>query len=97
VTLCMIPAACTSVPGETTASRLQQREVRDRLIAMARAADPQCRNPQISGTEIMDVHRDGRSSEELWTIEQCGRRLRYVVSFPVKPAGPHHFSVREDR
>jgi hypothetical protein len=92
-----MPVACVHVPGETTASRLQQREVRDRLMTMARTVDPQCRNPQITGTEILDVHRDGRSAEELWTVDQCGRRLRYVVTFPVKPSAPHHFSVREDR
>ena len=97
VALGLFAAACSTVPGETTASRRQQGEVRDRLIGMARAGNPQCRDPKVTGTEILDVHSDGRSSQELWTLDRCGTRLRYVVSFPVKPGPASQFSVREER
>lgn len=93
----LILGACTSIPGETTISSRQQREVRDRLLAMARSSDASCRDPRVSNTEVLDVHSDGRSAEELWTVEQCGRRLRYVVSFPVKPGRVSSFSAREER
>ena len=89
-------AACANVPGETTTSRRQGQEVNDRLLAMARKADPKCTNAKVTGTEILDVHSDGRSSQELWTVDQCGRRLRYLVSFPVKPGPPTQFFVREE-
>src|SRR5688572_3485805 len=89
-------AACANVPGETTTSRRQQQEIHDRLVGMARKANPQCTNPKVTSTEILDVHSDGRSSQELWTLDQCGRRLRYLVSFPLKPGPATQFSVREE-
>ena len=81
-------AACTTIPGETTAPLLVQRDVRDRVLALARSSDPQCKQPKISGTEITEVHSDGRAAAEVWTVEQCGRRVPYLVSFPVKKGGP---------
>jgi hypothetical protein len=95
VPLCVL-AACSSVPGETTTSRRQQQEIHDRLITMARKANPQCTSPKVKTTEILDVHSDGRSSQELWTLDQCGTPLRYLVSFPVKPGPAAQFSVREE-
>jgi hypothetical protein len=72
-----------------------QREVRDRVLALARTADTQCRQPRVSATELLDVHPDGRPMAEVWTVEVCGRRVNYIVSFPAKQ-GPG-FSVREER
>ena len=97
VALGLFAAACANVPGETTLSHKQQGEVRDRLLSMARGGTPPCRDPKVTGTEILDVHSDGRSSQELWTLDRCGTRARYVVSFPVKPGPANQFSVREER
>ena len=95
--LTLLAAACANIPGETTAPWKQQTEVRDRLVAMARAGNPPCRDPRVTGTEILDVHSDGRSSQEVWVVDRCGSRLRYVVSFPVKPGPAAQFFVREER
>jgi len=76
------------------APRGVQREVRDRVLASAKAADPQCKNTRVATTEVVDVHSDGRSSAERWVVESCARRFNYVVTFPVKK-GPG-FSVREE-
>jgi hypothetical protein len=88
-------AGCSSVPGETTTVRAVQREVRDRVLSLARKAEPQCRQSDVTHTEVLDVYSDGRSSSELWSVQACGRRLNYVVSFPATK-GPG-FSVREER
>jgi hypothetical protein len=88
-------AACTTVPGETTTGFTAQRDVRDRVLALARSSDPQCKQPKIMGTEITEVHSDGRAAAETWTVEQCGRRVPYLVSFPVKKGGP--VTVRAER
>lgn len=91
--------ACTSIPGETTAPRALQRDVSERVLDLARKADPTCKQQKIATTEMLEVRPDGQSSEELWTVEQCGRRVGYVVSFPrlqgsAKGLG---FSVRPER
>jgi len=76
-----------------------QRDVRDRVLMLARAADPQCKQPKIVTTEMVDVYSDGRPSEELWIVEQCGRRVNYVVTFPPKrvTGSIQGFSVRPER
>ena len=91
----LLCSACSSVPGETMTSLGAQREVRDRVLALARSAGPQCKAPKISTTEMVEVHPDGRAAAEVWTVEQCGRRVNYVVSFPVKKGAG--FSVRAER
>ena len=85
---------CSSIPGETLASRSQQREVLARVLSLARQSDPQCKQQSVANTEVLDVHGDGRPAEERWTVEQCGRRIDYIVSFPPKK-GPS-FSVRPE-
>ena len=95
VAVTLLLSACSSVPGETTTPRAVQREVRDRVLTAARAADPPCKQTRVATTEVLDVYSDGRSSAELWVVESCGRRFSYVVSFPAKK-GPS-FSVREER
>jgi hypothetical protein len=92
-------SACASVPGETTAPRQLQREVTERVLELARKSEPQCKQPKIATTEILEVRSDGQSSEELWTVEQCGRRANYIVSFPQQrgPSRSLGFSVRAAR
>lgn len=76
-----------------------QREVRDRVLELAKKTDPQCRRHSIANTEMLEVHADGKSAEELWTVDQCGNRLKYVVSFPPRRATGTSlgFSVRPER
>jgi hypothetical protein len=89
-------SACTTVPGETTASRALQRDVSERVLTLARKAEPQCKQHKITTTEILEVRSDGQSAEELWTVEQCGRRVNYIVGFPPQrgPSRSVGFSVR---
>ena len=91
--------ACTSIPGETDAPRALQSSIQERVLGLARTADPQCKQQKISTTEMLQVFPDGRSAEELWVVESCGRRLNYVVGFPPKRAGGSAigFSVRPER
>ena len=95
----LLLSACSSVPGETMASRSMQRDVRERVLDLAKKTDPQCRSHSIVNTEMLEVHGDGKSAEELWTVEQCGSRRNYVVSFPPRrPTGTSlGFSVRPER
>ena len=94
----LLVSACASVPGETTAPRALRRDVSEHLLTLARQTEPSCRQQKILTTEMLEVRSDGQSSEELWTVEHCGRRLNYVVSFPPQRAGQRAgFSVRAER
>jgi hypothetical protein len=70
-------------------------DVRDRVLLAARSADAQCNRQQVVHTEIVDLHADGRPAEELWTVDQCGRRVNYVVTFPARAGAG--FAVRPER
>jgi hypothetical protein len=95
----LLVSACTSIPGETTAPRAIQRDVSERVLALARKADPTCKQQKITATEMLEVRPDGQSAEELWTVEQCGRRVNYFVSFPPRKgtSTSQGFSVRPER
>ena len=75
-------SACASVPGETLASGAVGRDVTRRVLADANAAAPTCRSQRIADTEVLEVHPDGKVAAERWTVEQCGTRLHYRVTFP---------------
>lgn len=92
----MLLAGCASIPGETLTSGGLQRDVRDRVLAAAKSAEPQCRQQKIINTEVIELHGDGKVSEERWSVDQCGRRSDYRVSLP--PAGRGSaFSVRREK
>ena len=96
VSLLAAVSGCSTVPGETTASHGVQREVRERILTQARQAEPGCKQPKVSNTEMLEVRSDGQSAQELWMVEACGRRLNYVVTFPPKKSGSTAFSVRPE-
>ncbi|MGZ9005843.1 MAG: hypothetical protein ACXW20_18870, partial [Burkholderiales bacterium] len=86
-------SACVSIPGETLAPSGLQGEIRDRIYAHGRGVAPECRQQKIAHTEVLELHPEGKVAEERWTLENCGRKLIYVVSFPRKPSGLR-FQVR---
>jgi hypothetical protein len=89
--------ACTSIPGETLAPSGIQGEIRDRIYALARAVDPQCRQQKIANTEVVELHAGGQVAEERWTLENCRQKLVYLVSYPPRPTGAARFQVRPER
>jgi hypothetical protein len=91
-----LTAACSAVPGETLAPRSVQRDVTERILAMAAQGNPQCRQRKISNTEVADLHPDGKVATERWTVDACGRRSNYIVSYSARERGTT-FVVREEK
>lgn len=89
--------ACGSIPGETLAPPGMHGEISERIYAHARSIDPQCRQQKIANTEVTEVHPSGHVAEERWLLENCGRRLFYVVSYPRRPTGGARFQVTPER
>ena len=58
-----------------------QRDVRERVLSLARAADPQCKQARIANTEVVDVYPDGAS----YNMAEGILRARYRESLS-KPA-----------
>jgi hypothetical protein len=89
--------ACATIPGETLAPRGLHREIRDRIYAHARSVDPQCRQQSIVNTEVTELHPGGKVAEERWTLENCGRKVVYAVSYPSGVTRGAQFQVRPER
>jgi hypothetical protein len=81
-------AACASVPGETLAPYGVKRDVSNRLLAEVARSKPSCRQPKIVETEVMELHGDGKVAVERWTVDRCGERVHYRISFASKGSPP---------
>ena len=92
----LLLAGCTSVPGETLSSGSRMRDISDRVLGLAKAKRPDCRQQKIADTEVVDLHPDGKPAAELWVVDQCGQRVRYVVTFPPTGRGTG-FLVQEQK
>ena len=90
-------SACVQIPGETLAPSGLHREIRDRIYEHARSVDPQCRQQSIVNTEILELHPGGGVAEERWTLENCRRKVDYIVSYTPRATGPARFRIRPAR
>ena len=91
----LMVAGCASIPGESLLSGSRQREVRDRVLTLAKSARPECRQPKIADTEIVELHGDAKVAIERWIVEQCGEKARYRVTLPPTGRGTGFLVDRE--
>jgi hypothetical protein len=86
-------SACASdppVPGATAADETLQGDIRRLINIFERTAEPRCDVHQIVNTERAGLGR------ERWTVERCGERVAYLVTFIVgRPRGTG-LSVRRE-
>ena len=78
-------SGCSSVPGETLASGSVRRDVSRRVLEQANAANTACKSQKISETLVLELYPDGKVASERWSVDQCGAKAHYRVSFP--PSG----------
>ena len=71
----------TPVPGQTGASRALQRNVLRWMVFMDTAKDDSCSNHRVLNTELLDSNRETGSVVERWTLDRCGTRVNYRVTF----------------
>jgi hypothetical protein len=88
VPLVFVLGACASVPGETLAPYGVKRDVSNRLLAEVARSQPSCRQLRIVETEVLELHGDGKVAAERWTVNRCGERVHYLISFAAKGNPP---------
>ena len=88
--------ARTPVPGGTGAPPTLQRDVLRLLVMIDSAKDPECTNHRIIDTEWIDTNRETRTAVERWTLDRCGKIVRYRVTFMPAPQGGTNFSVQAE-
>lgn len=90
-------AACVTVSGKTRASARVQSEVMDVIHVLETASGPSCDERKLVRTEMVKkaTAEDYRAVER-WTIDRCGKLVRYLVTFKPGPSGGVDFSVRPE-
>jgi hypothetical protein len=76
------------VPGETLAPYGVKRDVSNRLLAEVARSTPSCRQARIVDTEVLELHGNGKVAAERWSVDRCGERVHYRVSFAAKGTPP---------
>ena len=88
-------AACAgdppSVPGATGADATLQSDIRRIINILEMTSEPRCDAFTIVNTERAGLGR------ELWTVERCGERVVYLVTFLPGRAGAANLSVRREQ
>lgn len=80
--------ALALVPGNTIASPQLQQDTLTIVLALDGAEDAQCaRRTVVSAENIKRPSRQGDSGEEIWTLDRCGKSMRYRVTFTPSAGG----------
>ena len=90
-----VPAApsAAGVPGGTTAAPTLQRDVSDMVLLMDSALDKTCKDRKIVDTAVTETLPNGHTGAELWTVDRCGKKIRYPISYIPDGHGGTFFAV----
>ena len=78
------------VPGNTEADKNLQGDIRHIINILEMTSEPRCDTFTIVDTERAGLGR------ELWTVQRCGERVVYLVTFLPGRAGAANLSVRRE-
>ena len=78
------------VPGSTGADEQLQTDIRRIITILERTSEPRC-----DAHTIVDTERAGLGRER-WTVERCGERVVYLVTFIIARPGAPIVSVRRE-
>ena len=79
------PAPKSSLPGTTTANPQLERDTVALVLGMDRLEDCTCNQRKVIDREVIADERS--KALEHWTIDRCGKVLRYTVTYLPGPAG----------
>jgi hypothetical protein len=77
-------------PGATAADANTQQDIRRIINILEMTSEPRC-----DAFTVVDTERAGLG-RELWTVERCGERVVYLVTFIPGRAGAANLSVRRE-
>jgi hypothetical protein len=69
------------VPGQSAANLGLQWKMLIALFTMESALDAECFSHKVIGTEAVEMNRERRTAIERWTIDRCGKPVRYRLVF----------------
>ena len=94
----LMACATAIVPGDTRASPPLQRDTLQMILILDGASDGSCDQRKIVNTEVVKMATvNDYTAAERWTLDRCGKLVRYSVTFSPGPGGATDFSVRLER
>jgi len=88
--LCACASDPPPTPGGTQADENLQRDIRRIINILEMTSEPRCDAFSVVDTETAGLGR------ELWTVQRCGERVVYLVTFLPGRAGAANLSVRRE-
>ena len=88
--LCGCASDPPPAPGSTQADENLQRDIRRIINILEMTSEPRCDAFSIVDTDTAGLGR------ELWTVQRCGERVVYLVTFLPGRAGAANLSVRRE-
>lgn len=87
-----------AVPGKTAASPVLQRDILQLIFGLDSGDDKECNQRKLVNTEIVipPTSANGFRSVERWTIDRCGKPIRYQVTMNPSPRGGTDFSAGQE-
>ena len=79
------------IPGNTEADPNLQGDIRHIMSIIEATSEPRCDAFMVVNTERAGLGR------ELWTVQRCGERVVYLVTFLPGRAGAANLSVRREQ
>jgi hypothetical protein len=99
IPLVFVLASCATAktPETTRASKKIQADVMEIIQVFEVTSAQGCDERKLVSTEVVKrATADDYSAAERWTIDRCGKQIRYMVTFKPGPTGGIDFSVRPE-
>jgi hypothetical protein len=94
-------AACATstapAPEKTRASQKVQSDVMDIIQVLEAGSGERCERKVVDTEVVKRATAADYTAVERWTIERCGKLVRYLVTFKPGPSGGIDFSVRPEQ
>jgi len=93
-------AACATsmTPEKTRASKKVQGEVMEIIHVLEAGSAQSCDERKLVNTEVVKkATAEDYTAIERWTIDRCGKLVRYLVTFKLGPGGGVDFAVRPEQ
>ena len=85
----------TTLPGQSIANYVLQRDASQTVAILDSAADNTCKQRKIVNTETIDYPKNPSKDSwtERWTVDRCGTLIYYKMGFTPSTRGGTDFSV----
>jgi hypothetical protein len=88
--------ALVCAAGAAESPQLRE-DVAQMLMMMDGVRDRSCTERKVVNAEVLEARRDGTPAVERWTLDRCGKAVRYRVRYPASPKGGDDFEVQLEK